>query len=185
MILSKLIGTGKSIFTIDDVSSILNIDNKNYLRVLLVRMTKRQDLIRLRRGIYTYRQDYDIYELANKLKTPSYVSLERVLFDNSVIFQDSSKTITSVSNNHISFVVDKINFTYNKIQNGILTNPLGVIVDKNARIATTERAICDMIYVSKNYYFDNLEKVDKKKLLEMSKIYNKRVIKEIKTLCST
>jgi hypothetical protein len=49
-------------------------------------------------------------------------------------------------------------------------------------IATPERAICDRLYLSPNYYFDNLENIDKEKLLEISQIYNKRVILEIKKL---
>ena len=185
MVLSKLINTGKSIFTLNDIAAILGIDNKKYLRVMLSRMAKRKELVRLQKGVYTYIKNYNPFELANKLKTPSYVSLERVLFDNNIIFQDVSKTITSVSNNHYSRVVDGTNFTYNKIRDDILYNPLGVIVNQNARTASVERAICDMVYLSKNYYFDKIDKTDKKKLSEISRIYNKRVINEIKAICST
>ena len=49
-------------------------------------------------------------------------------------------------------------------------------------IASTERAICDRLYLSKNYYFDNLENIDFEKLEEISQIYNKRVILYVKKL---
>jgi len=49
-------------------------------------------------------------------------------------------------------------------------------------IASAERAICDRLYLSPNYYFDNLEAIDKEKLQEISLIYNKRVILEINNL---
>ncbi|MDP3381306.1 MAG: hypothetical protein Q8S84_07580 [bacterium] len=49
-------------------------------------------------------------------------------------------------------------------------------------IASKERAVCDRIYLSKNYYFDNLESINLEKLEEISQIYNKRVILEIKKL---
>jgi hypothetical protein len=49
-------------------------------------------------------------------------------------------------------------------------------------IASLERAICDRIYISPNYYFDNLSDVNWDKLEEIAQIYNKRVIKEIKLL---
>jgi hypothetical protein len=49
-------------------------------------------------------------------------------------------------------------------------------------IASKERAICDRIYFTKDYYFDNLNEVDFIKLEEISQIYNKRVKDEIKKL---
>ena len=52
----------------------------------------------------------------------------------------------------------------------------------NYMIASKERAICDRLYLSKNYYFDNLENVNLEKLEIISEIYNKRVILDIKKL---
>jgi hypothetical protein len=49
-------------------------------------------------------------------------------------------------------------------------------------IASAERAICDRLYLTSNYYFDNLENIDFEKLEEISQIYNKRVVKQVKKL---
>jgi predicted transcriptional regulator of viral defense system len=185
MIIADLIRTKKTIFTIEDIAKIANIYNANYLRLLVVRMTKRKELIRIKRGIYAYTPEYDQLELANKLKKPSYISLERVLFDNGIIFQDYSQKITSVSNNTCSFVIGKTSYSYNKIKDSILTNPLGIVNLNNTRIAQPERAICDMLYITKDYHFDNLRHVNKNKLLEIAMIYNKRVIHHVKKICST
>lgn len=186
MSLAKLISTGKTVFSLEDLAKILDIANRNYLRVYVLRMFKRKEFVRLRRGIYSYTSDYNRYELANKIKKPSYVSFERVLFDNGIVFQDFTRKITSVSNNSYSEKVDGIEYLYYKIKNEILYNPAGIIIDKGARIATVERAICDTTYLSKNYYFDNLDinKLNKEKLLKISPIYNKRVIVEVKKICS-
>lgn len=184
MTISDLLKTNKTVFTTVDLMKIGAFTDMDYLYVLILRMIKRGELIRIRKGIYTYTQNYNRFELANKLKAPSYVSLERVLFDSHVIFQDYSQKITSVSNNTYEMKIEDVIFSYNKIQNAILMNPLGVIIDGNVRMATPERAICDMLYIAKSYYFDYLKNIDKKKLYAISHIYNKRVIKEIRQICS-
>lgn len=178
--LKYLINTGKTVFSSEDIAKILHISNKNYLAVLLSRIVKRNELIRIRKGVYAYSPDYNNLELANKLKRPSYVSLEKVLFDNSVIFQDYSNKITSVSNNNYSERINNTQYSYHKIKDDILINPIGIVTENSVRIASIERAVCDTVYLAKNFYFDNFDSVDKKKLLEISKIYNKRVIAEIK-----
>ena len=178
--LKHLINTGKTVFSSEDLAKILDISNKNYLAVLLSRMTKREELIRIRKGIYVYSQTYNMFELANKLKRPSYVSLEKVLFDNAVIFQDYSHIITSVSNNNYFERIGNKEYVYYKIKNEILFNPIGILNTDGARVASVERAVCDIVYLSKNFYFDSLSGVNKEKLLEISHIYNKRVVEEIK-----
>ena len=184
MSLTKLISSKKTVFSVEDLSKIFNINNRNYLKVLLLRMLKRKEIKRIRRGIYSYTNEYDLFELANKLKRPSYVSFERILYDSGVIFQDFSNKITSISNNSYVEKIDNISFQYYKIKNEILYDPTGILIEKGARVASIERAICDTIYLSKNYYFDNLNKINREKLLTISKIYNKRTRKEVEKICS-
>jgi len=43
-------------------------------------------------------------------------------------------------------------------------------------IATTERAVCDMVYLYKDIIFDNIRPLKKQKLEEISKIYPKSTI---------
>lgn len=183
MSIHTLILTKKTVFSIEDLAKIFNILNRNYLKVLLSRMVSRKELIRIRRGIYTYTDDYNKMELANKLKRPSYVSLQKVLFDNSIIFQDFSEKITSISNNNYSERVGNTEYLYFKIKNEIFMNPLGVVTENNVRVASVERAICDTLYLYKNYYFDNLKAVKKDKLKKTSLLFNTRVRKEIIKIC--
>jgi hypothetical protein len=50
-------------------------------------------------------------------------------------------------------------------------------------VASKERAICDVLYLFADYYFDYLEDVDTDKLLEIAQIYNnKRLILSVKKL---
>jgi hypothetical protein len=73
-------------------------------------------------------------------------------------------------------------FTYHKLKNELLSNPLGIIQTGKYAIATPERAVCDRLYLSPNYYFDNVEPLDKEKLLDIAKIYNQSVVLSVKKL---
>lgn len=182
--LKQLTNQGGSVYSVADMGKIWEIDNENYLRVLISRMVKRKDLEVITRGIYTYKNVWDKWELANKYKSPSYVSLESVLYRRGVIFQDYSNIITSVSTNTLKKSIDGVELRYSKLKMDILTNPLGVINDRGVMIAITERAACDIIYLSSNFYFDRKELFDTDLIKKISRIYNKRVIKEVEEICS-
>jgi len=58
-----------------------------------------------------------------------------------------------------------------------LKNPIGIVNYQNKyMIATTERAVCDMVYLYKDIIFDNIRPLKKQKLEEISKIYPKSTI---------
>lgn len=180
--LKELIDSNQTVFTTELLRRIWKIENPAYLKVVVSRLNKRQEIKRLQRGIYAINNNYNKFELANKLKTPSYVSLETILQKENVVFQKNEKIVFSVSNNALVKKVDNTRFEYSKIANEILSNPLGVEIQNNAFIASVERAVCDRIYLSPKYYFDNLLSVNLQKLEQVGKIYNKRVQKEVQKL---
>jgi predicted transcriptional regulator of viral defense system len=182
MYLKKLIQSGKTIFSLDDLGKIWGIENRNYLKLISSRLFKRGEILRISRGLYAINDAYNILEFANKLKVPSYVSLETVLQKEGIIFQDYSKTVFSVSNNSVLKKNGDKTFKYFKIKDVIFSNPSGIDRSGQVNIAVPERALCDRIYLSPNYYFDNLRPLNKEKLLNISKIYNKRVQKEVALL---
>lgn len=179
--LDKILNSNKTVFSYEDISILLGIKNKNTIKSFITRLIKSWIFKSNFKWIYTLNK-YDIFEFASKLKKNSYISFETVLKQNWIIFQDYSSIIFLASNNSISKQVDNIYFKYNKIKDDILYNPLWIINKWTYLIATPERAICDRIYLSPNYYFDNLENIDKQKLADISQIYNKRVILEVKKL---
>ena len=131
--------------------------------------------------IYVFNK-YDIFEFACKLKYTSYISFETVLQKEWIIFQNYENTIFLASNNTLEKkVVWKI-FKFNKLKSSILLNPIWIEHKWNYMIASKERAICDRIYLNKDYDFDNLDWINFEKLEDISKIYNKRVILEIKKI---
>jgi len=182
MYLKQLVDTKKTIFSVDDLRQIWQIKNKNYLKTIVARLFKSGKITRIKRGIYAISNNYNIYELANKIKSPSYISLETILQKKGIIFQDYSNSVYAISNNTISIKVGKNTFKYFKIKDEILFNPLGIENEDFVNIASAERAIVDRIYLTPGYYFDNLREVNIKKLKKISQIYNKRTQREIKNI---
>ncbi len=134
-----------------------------------------------RKGIYT-KPGYKPEELACRIYTPSYISLEYVLQKAGIIFQfDRQITVVSYLSRNIQ--VDKQSISYRKIKGEILVNTSGLEkVFTHVNIAGPERAFLDMLYLNPHFYFDNLDSLDKvlvKKLLPayQSKALSQRVNK--------
>ena len=179
--ISKLINSWKTVFTKNDIRKILDFSTTFALDKFIQRTKENWIFINLFYWIYWFKK-YNVFEFACKLKKTSYISFETVLQKEGVVFQDYSNTIFLASDDTLEKeAVWKI-FKFNKLKESILLNPLWVEYRENYMIASKERAICDRIYLSKNYYFDNLESLNLEKLEEISQIYNKRVILEIKRL---
>ncbi len=176
----KLINTGKTVFIKKDISNILDFKTDMALDKFLYRAKKEGFFKNPFYGIYTL-QKYDILEFASKIKKKSYISLETVLKKEGVIFQYYDN-IFLISDNTLEKNIEWQAFSFNKIKDNILLNPIWLNYNWKYIIATKERAICDRLYLSKNYYFDNLTEVDFDKLEKISEIYNKRVILEVKKI---
>ncbi|MDR3168795.1 MAG: hypothetical protein LBU27_03400 [Candidatus Peribacteria bacterium] len=147
MKISQLLVTQKTVFTIQQIGQILHIQNTNVLRVQLTRRKQQGFLQNPHYGIWTL-PHYSPEELANTLKTPSYISLETVLYAEGVVFQYYGNSIFSISDNTKSFVVDEIPYHYQRITPKILLNPMGILHKKGITIASIERAICDRLYLT-------------------------------------
>ena len=178
MYLKKLIDAQQTVFTVDDLQQVWQIENRDYLKTVISRLFKSGKIIRAKRGIYALNERFDIYELANKIKQPSYVSLETVLQKENIIFQDYGQTVFSVANNSVEITIGEKTFKYSKISDDVLYAPVGIING----IASKERAIADRVYLTPDYFFDNLRTVDVRKLKAISKLYNKRTQEEIKKI---
>lgn len=177
----KLLQSKRTVFTYQNLQSILWIQNRETLKSFLDRQIKAWILIRPYMWIYAFK-NFDIFEFASKIKTQSYISFETVLKKEWVIFQNYGKTVFLASNNTIEKKAFWYKFKCLKLKDSILYNPIWLINKWWYMIASKERAICDRLYLSQNYYFDNLEWIDKQKLVEISQIYNQRVILQVKKL---
>ena len=69
-----------------------------------------------------------------------------------------------------------------RLKGTILTNQVGIESRENYSIASPERAFLDVIYLNKDYHFDNLSALNWEKVYEILSIYggNKRMAKMVK-----
>lgn len=133
-------------------------------------------LKRLRRGIYA-KEDFNLLELANKVYTPSYISLETVLQKEGLVFQDYHTIFV------ISYLTRKIKvgenfFFYRKIKDAVLLNSAGIKKENAYSIATIERAFLDAVFLYKNYHFDNLKPLDWSKINKLKQIYQSKSLEK-------
>lgn len=141
---------------------------------------KKGELYAIRRGLYAKDKNYDRLELATKIYTPAYISFETILAQAGIIFQHY-ETIFVATYQTREITCNNQNYSFRKIKNEILTNPMGLENKGNYFVATKERAFLDTVYLNKDYYFDNLAPLDEQKIQELLPLYhNKRMIQSVR-----
>ncbi len=178
--ISIILRSSKTVFSFKDIGLFWKEINPNSAKVRVNYYVKNKELIQLRRGLYAKDQNYNKYELATKIYTPSYISFETVLKNAGMIFQHyNSIFVASYKTKRI--VIDKQEYSFKTIKKEILTNSVGIEENNNYHIASIERAFLDILYLNKDYYFDNLSPLNWKKVYEMLPIYgnNKRMEKKV------
>ncbi|MEK6863363.1 MAG: hypothetical protein AABW53_01570, partial [Nanoarchaeota archaeon] len=134
---------------------------------------------RLTRGVFAKSKEYDIKELATSIYTPSYISFETVLREAGIIFQHHD-SIFVAGPYPITKKIGDQTIVFRKLKDNVLYNSRGVKNEKNYSIATPERAFLDTIYLSPEFYFDNLRSINWGACFELAKIYdNKQLIKRL------
>ena len=171
--LLKLVRNKKTIFSASDLSLIWEIKDKNYLKTKIYRLVKSKDLFRIKKGIYSLNKDYDPKELASKLVKPSYVSLQTVLAEEGIVFQYDSTTY-SLGQKKFEILIGRQKYVYYQIKDDILLNSKGITRKRGYNIASKERAVCDILYLDNNFYFDNLDSLDWGLIFKIAEIYQSR-----------
>ena len=177
--LGILLRSPKTIFSTKDAALLWTEERKSTVSARLNKYVKAGKLIRVHRGLYAKDKNYDKFELATRIYTPSYVSFETVLTRAGINFQYYSNIfVASYVNREIE--VDGQKFTFVRMKNYVLSNTIGIDHKTGYAIATKERAFLDRIYVSKDYHFDHLDPLDWDNVFEILPIYNnKRMAKKV------
>jgi hypothetical protein len=178
--LEILLRSPQTIFSTKDVVLLWGEQNESAVRVRLNYYVKTGKLIRVHRGFYAKDKNYNRFELATRIYTPSYISFETVLTREGVNFQYYGNIfVASYVNREIT--VGEQNITYVRMKDYVLCNSTGIEHTSGIATASRERAFLDRIYVSKDYHFDNLRSLDWNKVIEIFPIYhNKRLEKKVK-----
>lgn len=175
----KLYRLPQTVFTAKDIALVWKETNRDILKSRVSYYLKTGKIIPLRRGIYARDDNFNILELATKIYVPSYISFETAAYREGLVFQYYQTVfVASYLSREIS--INSQNFSYRRIKNEILTNTLGITENNNFFIAGKERAFLDILYLNKDYYFDNLRPLDWALVFDILPIYkNKRMEKAV------
>jgi len=169
--LTTILRSNKTVFSFKDIILLWRESNLKAARVRINYYIKNGDLYHLRRGLYAKDKNYDKQELATKIYVPAYVSLETILGPAGITFQYYSQIFIA------SYLTREINcqgqiYSFRKIKDLILTNRLGLEARGEYFVASKERAFLEVIYLNKDYHFDNLSPLNWSKVFKILPIYN-------------
>ena len=167
----------RTVFRLKDIAILAGEESFQSLNKKLNYYVQTGKLENPRKGIYA-KPDYNSEELACTIFTPSYISLEYVLQKAGMVFQYDSR-LTSVSYLSRNIEVENQQFVFRKIKGSALINTLGIIRQANhINIASPERAFLDLLYLEKDYYFDNLNPLNKDLILKLLPIYQSKALSQ-------
>ena len=165
----------RTVFRLNDVALLIGETNFQSLNKKLNYYVRTDKLQNPRKGIYT-KPNYNPEELACTIYTPSYISLEYVLQKSGIVFQYDSR-ITAVSYLSRTIEVASQTYLFRKIKGEILLNTAGIIrQDNHINIAIAERAFLDLLYLNTNYYFDNLNPLNKQLIYKFLPMYQSKAL---------
>lgn len=178
--LKILTDSGKTVFSSKDLRGLWNIGSQA-VKVVTKRVVEQDLLIKLAKGYYTLSRDFNVYELANLVVSPSYVSFNSALFYHGISFQVSN-IVSSVALFNYQKKIGEYNLKYYSMKKSLFFNLEGVDYKENLTIASPERAVLDSFYFGLLPNIDNWEKLNPTYIKELSIIYPKVVRKKIKNL---
>lgn len=175
--LKVLTDSGKSVFTLGDIQSFLGEKDRRNIVMSSRRMVKAGLILKVGKGYYALNKDYNRYELANAIISPSYVSLHSALLFWGVAFQ-KEETVHSVAPLNYERQLDGILYSYHAMKKELFFDMRGIIVKDNVSIAGRERAILDSFYFGLLVNIDNQEAIARNELQSLSLIYPKSIQKK-------
>lgn len=155
--ISVLIQQPQKLFHTSDLKVIWGIYNESTLYQTIYRLIKKKIFFRVQKGLYSIvpLDQLDPTEIGFRaINHFSYLSTETVLAKNGIINQSPNK-ITFVSSSPANFTINDNLYLVRQLKPQCLNNTVGIIQNnKGIFMATTERAIADILYFQPNYHFD-------------------------------
>ena len=169
--IDKLLKQDRKLFHTADLSVIWGITNKNTLYKLISRYLQKQVLFPVYKGLYSTVDPNGIDPIllgATAINTYCYLSTESVLYSSGVISQ-KVYPYTFVSSVSKRFVVSGVEYISRMMKPEFLLNTSGIEQKGDVFVASTERAVADMLYYNPKYYFDKPDLVDWKGVKKIQK----------------
>ena len=168
--------SSRTVFKLRDIGMLTGMQDADNLKSAVSYYAGKGVLRNIRRGIYV-KDEYLAEELACRIYSPSYISLETVLSRAGVVFQYTS-VITVVSYVSRTIEVDDQAIAYQKIKDAVLVEGKGVIRQGDVNIAIPERAFLDRLYLSKNYFFDNIDSLNREVVEDLLPLYRCKALEK-------
>jgi len=179
-IVLSIYSENRTVFRLKDIAILVGEESFQSLNKKLNYYVRTRKLANPRKGIYA-KPGYNVEELACTIFTPSYISLEYVLQKAGIVFQYDSR-ITSVSYLSRNIEVETQQLVFRKIKGSVLVNTYGIIRQANhINIASPERAFLDLLYLEKDYYFDNLNPLNKDLIRKLLPVYQSKRLSQTVT----
>lgn len=172
----------RTVFNLQEIALLMNEADRVRLKQRIHYYVKTGKLKNIRKGIYA-KDNYSAEELACKIYTPAYISLEYVLQQSGIIFQYSDQ-LTLVSYLSRIIQVDGRSLQFRKIRNEIIVDTNGItMTNEGVNIACPERAFTDMLYLNKEFSFDVIHGLNKELINTILPIYqSNRLLKQVKEI---
>lgn len=161
----------QKLFHTQDLALLWQIDNKNSLYTRVKRYIDKAILIPIHKGFYA---TVPIGELnpvrlgIGYLHHFAYLSCETILTEYGLIFQHSDY-LTLISNRSTRFRIGDKKYLVRKLQEKYLFNYAGLVEQDGVYKASLERAVADMLYFNRRYYFDAKDKIPWSKVRKIQK----------------
>ena len=172
-IILSIFKDSRTIFRFKDISMLVGETDFQSLNKKLNYYVRADKLQNPRKGIYA-KPGYNPEELACTIYVPSYLSLEYVLQKTGIVFQYDTQ-ITSISYLSRNVAIENRTFVFRKLKGSALVNATGIKrLINQINIATAERAFLDLLYLEKDYYFDNLNSLNKPLVHKLLPLYQSK-----------
>jgi hypothetical protein len=169
--LNELIKSDRNIYHSNDLAILWDISNKNTLYTTIKRYVQKGVLIPIYKGLYSTVpiSELDPLELGRAvIHRYTYLTTESVLAQAGIISQ-ATYAYTFVSSLSKKATVGSMSFLFRKLKDDYLYNPTGIVNQDGNFVATTERAVADMLYFNPKYHFDLAESIDFEKVRRIQK----------------
>lgn len=153
--------------------------------------TRKGLFIKLRNGLYALgNEDISVFQVANKIYSPSYISLETALSYHNILPEIVYEITSVTAKPNREFKALDLSFTYSRIKRSCFCGYyLQQDNDHSFLIAEPEKALADHLYLvslnkrSLNQRLDT-SKLNKKKMKKWGELFNSPKLKElISDLC--
>ncbi len=168
---AKLATMHETIFHAHDLANLWQIEDKNTLYTTLKRYNKEGLIFRIHKGLYALQPvlKLDPYLLGIKiLHQYSYISTETILEKEGIV-QQSSPYITLVSSKSKKFSAGANQYCSRQLSDKYLFQTCGIHDVNGIKMATSERAIADLLYFNPGAFLDSGHFVNWKKVIKLQK----------------